>query len=170
MYGYVHVYANPTSPLGREWLSEIPFPTPFFPLIPPLDLDGGAAGRQSAQDGLDWLQAGLSEPKMASKMAQDSPTWLKIAHNLPPRGSKTASRRLQVVKEPPKETPERPNSFKNLRKSFFLASSLFRFRWASEASRWLQDGPRGPQEGPKRAPRRPQERPRAPQEGPKRPI
>ena len=35
----------------------------------------------------------------------------------------------------------------------FLASSPFRFRWASEASRWPQDGPRGPQEGPKRAPR-----------------
>ena len=49
----------------------------------------------------------------------------------------------------------------------FLASSPFRFRWASEASRWLQDGPRGPQEEPKRAPRGPQERPRAPQEGPK---
>ena len=22
---------NPTSPLGREWFREIPFPTPFFP-------------------------------------------------------------------------------------------------------------------------------------------
>ena len=117
MYGYVHVYANPTSPLGREWLSEIPFPTPFLPYPLPWTWTGGAAGRQSAQDGLDWLQAGLSEPKMASKMAQDSPTWLKIAHNLPPRGSKTASRRLQVVKEPPKETPERPKSLKHLKKN-----------------------------------------------------
>ena len=51
---------------------------------------------------------------MASKIAQDSPTWLKIAHNMPPRGSKTAPRRLQVAKEPPKEAPERPTSFNNL--------------------------------------------------------
>ena len=53
---------------------------------------------------------------MASKMAQDSPTWLKIAPNIPPRGPKTAPRRLQEAKEPPKEAPERPKSFKNLKK------------------------------------------------------
>ena len=53
---------------------------------------------------------------MASKIAQDNPTWLKIAHNMPPRGSKTASRRLQVAKEPPKESPERQTSFKNQKK------------------------------------------------------
>ena len=53
---------------------------------------------------------------MASKMAQDSPTWLKIANDMLPRGSKTASRRLQEAKEPPKEAPERPKSFKNLKK------------------------------------------------------
>ena len=106
---------------------------------------------------------------MASKMAQDSPTWLKIAHNLPPRGSKTASRRLQVVKEPPKETPERPNSFKNLRKSFFLASSLFRFRWASEASTWLKIAHNLPPRGSKTASRRLQEAKEPPKEAPERP-
>ena len=105
---------------------------------------------------------------MASKIAQDSPTCLKIAHNMPPRGSKTTLRRLQVAKEPPKEAPEKPKSFKHRRKSMFLAFSPFRFRGASEASRWLQDDPRDPQEGPKRVPRGAQERPRAPQERPKR--
>ena len=54
---------------------------------------------------------------MASKMAQDSPTWLKIANDMPPRGSKTALRRLHVAKEPPKEAPERPKSFKHLKKN-----------------------------------------------------
>ena len=52
---------------------------------------------------------------MTSKMAQDSPTWLKIANDMPPRSSKTALRRLQVVKEPHKEAPERPKSIKNLK-------------------------------------------------------
>ena len=112
---------------------------------------------------------------MASKIAQYSPTWLQLAHNMRPRGSNTAPRRLQVAKEPPKEAPERPTSFKHLGKPMLFAFSPFRFRWALEASRWLQDGPktaprasksapRGPQEGPKRAPRQPQERPRALQE------
>ena len=63
-----------------------------------------------------WLQEGLREPQMASKIAQDSPTWLKIAHSIPPRGFKIAPIRLQVAKEPPKEAPERPNSFQNLEK------------------------------------------------------
>ena len=53
---------------------------------------------------------------MASKIAQDNPTWFKIAPNIPPRGPKTAPRRLQVAKEPPKEAPERPKSFKCLKK------------------------------------------------------
>ena len=61
-----------------------------------------------------WLQEGLREPKMASKIAQDSPTWLKIAHNMPTRGPKTAPRRLQVAKEPPNEAPEKPKSSKHL--------------------------------------------------------
>ena len=50
----------------------------------------------------------------------------------------------------------------------FFAFSLFRLRWALEASRWPQDGPRRPQERPTGGPRRPHERPRAPQERPNR--
>ena len=79
---------------------------------------------------------------MASKIAQDSQTWFKIAPNIPPRGPKTAPRRLQVAKEPPKK------------------ASRGRFRWASEASRWFQDAPRGAQEGPQKAPRAPKSAPR----------
>ena len=77
---------------------------------------GGGARRQIVQDGPRWLQEGLREPKMASKIAQDSPTWLNIAHNMPSRGLKTAPRRLQVAKGPPKEDPEKPEPIKNLRK------------------------------------------------------
>ena len=51
---------------------------------------------------------------MASKIAQYSPKWLKIAPNMPTRGYKTTPRRLQVATEPPKDTPERPKSFTNL--------------------------------------------------------
>ena len=91
-------------------LDPSPYPLPWA-------WTGGAATRWGVQDGLRWLQEGLSEPKMTSKMAQDSPTWLKIANDMPPRGSKTASRRLQEAKEPPKEAPERPKSFKNLGKT-----------------------------------------------------
>ena len=105
---------------------------------------------------------------MASKIAQDSPTWLQLARNMPPRASGTAPRRPQVGKEPSKEALETPKSFKNIGKPMFFAFSPFRSRWALEASRWLQDGPRGPQEGARRAPRRPQERPGPPQELPKR--
>ena len=50
---------------------------------------------------------------MASNIAQDSPTWLSIAHNMPPTGYNTAQRRFQVVKEPPKEAPEMPKYFQN---------------------------------------------------------
>ena len=90
-------------------LDPSPYPLPWA-------WTAGFATRWSVQDGLRWLQEGLSEPKMTSKMAQDSPTWLMIAHSMPPRGSKTASRRLQEAKEPPKEAPERPKSFKHLKK------------------------------------------------------
>ena len=90
----------------RGCLDPSPYPLPWT-------WRGPVAGRWSAQDGPRWLQEGLREPKMASKIAQDSPTWLKIANDMPPRGSKTASRRLQEAKEPPKEAPEKPKSFKN---------------------------------------------------------
>ena len=142
------------TPCGRgRCLDPSPYPLPWT-------WRGPVAGRWSAQDGPRWLQEGLRALKMASKIAQDSPTWLQLAHNMRPRGSGTAPRRLQVVKEPSKEALERPKSFKNIgKKTMFFAFSLFRFRWALEASRWPQDGPREPQEGPKRAPRL-QERPK----------
>ena len=51
--------------------------------------------------------------KMASKIARDSPTWPKIAHNIPPRGFNIAPRLLQVATEPPRDTPEMPKTFQN---------------------------------------------------------
>ena len=51
---------------------------------------------------------------MASKIAQDSPTWIKIAHNMPPRGSKTAQRRLEVARKLFNDASEKPKS-SNLR-------------------------------------------------------
>ena len=167
---------NPTSPFGREWFSSLIFPS-SNPLLPlrggvypspyplPWTWRGPVAGRWSAQDGPRWLQEGLRALKMASKIAQDSPTWLQLAHNMRPRGSSTAPRRLQVVKEPPKEVLERPKSFKHIGKpKFVLPPRLF----ASDGPLRPQDGPKMAQYGPKRGPRRPQERPRAPQERPKR--
>ena len=99
-------------------LDPSPYPLPWT-------WRGPVAGRWSAQDGPRWLQEGLREPKMASKMAQDSSTWLKIANDMLTRGSKTASRRLQEAKEPPKEAPERPKSFKNLEKNHVFGLLAF---------------------------------------------
>ena len=53
----------------------------------------------STQDGPRRLQERLGEPKMSSKMAQDSLRYLKIDMKRPaPRGPKTAPRRLQEAK------------------------------------------------------------------------
>ena len=79
-----------------------PSPNPL-----PWTWTGGAARRQIVQDGLRRLQEGLRKTKMASKIAQDSPTRLTIVNDMPPRSSKTALRRLQEAKEPRKEAPER---------------------------------------------------------------
>ena len=106
---------------------------------------------------------------MASKIAQDSPTWLQLAHNMPPRVSSTAPKTAPSGQGASHGGPrEAKIPQKTLDTSMCFAFSPFRFRRALEASRSLQDGPRRPQERPRRAPRRPQERPRAPQEGPKR--
>ena len=97
---------------------------------------------------------------MTSKMAQDSPTWLKIANDMPPRGSKTASRRLQEAKEPPKEAPKRQKSFQNLKKMYvfcLLAYSLpMAFRGLKMAPRW----PKISQDSLRHASKRPQDGPR----------
>eukprot|EP00959_Pyramimonas_sp_CCMP1952_P460796 9480480-Pyramimonas_sp.AAC.1 len=99
---------------------------------------------------------------MASKIAEDSPTWQNIACNRPPRGFKIPPRRLQEAKRPPNdalgEANKGPETISDL--CFCLPHRFF----ASEASRWLRDGPRDPREGSKRGPRRPQERPGPPQE------
>ena len=97
---------------------------------------------------------------MASKIAQDSPTWFKIVFKQLPRALKIAPRRLQAPSGPPKEAPKKPKSFKKQCVfSMFFAFPPFHVRWALEASRWLQDGPRGPQDGPKSAQERPKRAP-----------
>ncbi len=63
-----------------------------------------------------WPQEGLREPKMAFKIARDSPTWLEIANSMRPRGPKRATRRSQVFLETSQDLPEKPKSFKNLKK------------------------------------------------------
>ena len=146
----------PSSPSGRG----LPLPLP-----PPLDLDGGF---REALERPMWLQEGLREP-MASKIAQDSPTLLKIANNMPPSSPKRATRRSQVLLETPQDLPEKPKSFKNLKENqWFLPSRPF----ASDALLRPQDGPRELQEGPKRppnmAPRPFKIAPRGAQERPKR--
>ena len=77
-----HWPVNPTSPLGAGGLTISFFPLPKtllplrggvcpYPCPLPWAWTGGAAGRWSVQDGPRWLQEGLREPKMISKMAQD---------------------------------------------------------------------------------------------------
>ena len=118
---------NPTSPLGREWFSShslpsnphLPhrgggYPSPY-PL--PWTWRGRSARCQTVLFGPRWLPEGLRALNIASKIGQDSPTWLQLAHNMPPRGSNTAPRRLQVAKEPPKEAPERSKSIKHLKRN-----------------------------------------------------
>ena len=72
-----------------------------------------------------------------------------IAHNMPPRGSNTAPRRLQVAKEPPKEAPERPKPFKHIKKINVFGLLPFSLPMLLRP----QDGPKMAQEGPKRIPR-----------------
>ena len=84
-----------------------------------------------------------------------------------PRGPGTAPKRLQVAKEPPKEAPERPKSFKNFelwKINVLLPSRLF----ASDGLLRPQEGSKMAQEGgPKRGPRLPQDGPKSAQERPK---
>ena len=95
----------------------------LYPL--PWAWTGGAARGWSAQDCPRWLQEGLRELKMASKIGQYSPTWLQLAHNMPPTGPNTASRRLLVAKEPPKEAPEKPKTFKHIGKIYVFCFIVF---------------------------------------------
>ena len=114
--------ANPTSPLGAGGLGRFLFQPPAFPCSgglpppPPCVWTGFPAMCQRVLFGPRWLQEGLRERKMASKMAQDSGRRVKIASDTRPRGLKTAPRRFQVPSEASKDPPKRPKSFKNLKK------------------------------------------------------
>ena len=134
----------------------------------------GAARWQMVLFGPRWLQEGLRERKMASRMAEDSDRWVKIASDTRPRGIKTAPRRFQVPAEPSKDLPKTPKCFQYLKKinvfrllAFSLPMGLGSLKMAP---RWPKRSPRGAQEGPKRAPRAPKSAPRAAQEGPKTPF
>eukprot|EP00959_Pyramimonas_sp_CCMP1952_P311205 6512883-Pyramimonas_sp.AAC.1 len=67
---------NPTSPLGAGGLGRFPFQPPASPV----------------HDGPRWLQEGLRERKMASKLAQGSGRRVNIASDTHPRGLKAAPR------------------------------------------------------------------------------
>ena len=168
--------SNPTSPLGRRWSRAFPFPTSLVSLFgrftspspPPWVWTGSPARCQRVLFGPRWLQEGLRERKMASKMAQDSSRWLKIASDTHPRGLETAPRRIQVPFEPSTAPSKMPKSFKSLGKINVLVILAFSlpmgFGILKMAPSWPKRAPRGAQEGP----RRPQERPRTLQERPKR--
>ena len=136
----------------RGCLAPSPYPHPWT-------WRGPVAGRWSAQDGPRWLQEGLRALKMASKIAQDSPTWLQLAHNMRPRGPSTAPIRLQVAKRLSKEALEKPESFKHIKNNVFrlLAFSLPGLKMAL---RWPKTAPKEAQEWPKTAPRAPKSAPR----------
>ena len=135
-------------------LDPSPYPLPWA-------WTGPVARGWSVQDGPGWLQEGLREPKMASKMAQDTPRSLKMAPNM----LQEVSRSLQDGSKWARSLPNRPPRRPNPSKTMVLAFSPVRFRWLSEASRWLQEGPRGAPDGPKSAPRGPQEATLGAQEG-----
>eukprot|EP00959_Pyramimonas_sp_CCMP1952_P339750 7115340-Pyramimonas_sp.AAC.1 len=79
---------------------------------------------------------------MASMMAQDSGIWVKIASDTRPRGLQTAPDGFKCPGRPPRTLSRGQNHSKNEGKSMLFVFSLFRRRWALEASRWPQDGPR----------------------------
>ena len=134
------------------------------PILPPLGLDGAPRDRFERPRWLKMAPRGAPSRKMASKMAQDTSRWVKIASDIPPRGPKTAPRRIQVPFEPSTAPSKMPKPFKSLREiNVFgiLAFSLpMGFGSLKMAPRWPKRAPRGAQEGP----RRPQDRPRGAQE------
>ena len=125
----------------RKAMLRNPASDPISEYPSPLTWTRGFAGSWSVQDGPRRLQEGLREPKMTSKMAQDSASSLKMA-----------SKMLQDAPRPPQDGPKWPkssqwspqrgqNPSKTYRKSMLFAFSPFHFRWPSEASRQLQEGP-----------------------------
>ena len=111
---------------------------------------------------------------MSSNMVRNSPIWLNIASDIPPRGPKTAPRRFQVPAEPSKDPSERPEWLQNLKKINVFGLLAFSLPMGcgsvKMAPRWPKRAPRGAQEGPERAPREPKSAPRPPREGPPTPF
>ena len=139
-----------------------------LPLPPTLGLGGAPRDRLERPRWLKMAPRGAPSRKMASKMAQDTSIWVKIASDIPPRGPKTAPRRIQVPFEPSTAPSKMPKPVKCLGEVNVLGILAFSlpmgFGILKMAPRWPKRAPRGAQEGP----RRPQERPRTLQERPKR--
>eukprot|EP00959_Pyramimonas_sp_CCMP1952_P472136 9499557-Pyramimonas_sp.AAC.1 len=101
-----------TFPLGVGGLTNVVFsrsatpPAPArgrvcpSPIAPPLGLGGWVTGAPEPPRWPKAAKEGLRDPKMASKMAQGSSRWLKIASDILPKGPKPVPRRLQVPADP----------------------------------------------------------------------
>ena len=129
---------------GRRTAS---LPTPFL-----LWGEGFTSPHLPPPPGPRRRQEGLGESYMASKMTQDGSRCLSAASNMLQEASRAhpdGSKWLKSFRRrPPRgQPPSKTNGI-----SMIVASSPFRFRWASEAWTWPEKGPRQPQEGPKRAP------------------
>ena len=116
-----------------------------------------------------FLNNGLRELKITSRIAEDSLRNVKIALNTLTGGIQTSSIWLQEPFEPPKTPPREAKILKIpcknqciLLSGFFALNGLLRLNMAP---RWPK---REPQDGPQRGPRRVQERSRAPQARPRR--
>ena len=119
----------------RGGLDPSPYPLPWT-------WTGGAASGQSAQDGPRWLQEGLGEPKMTSKMAQDSPRCLKMASKMLQEAPRPLQDGSKWPRSLPKEAPKRPISFNNQKKPNVFCLLAFSL---SMAFRGLKMSPRGHQ-------------------------
>ena len=92
---------------GGVYLSPYPLPWTWT---------GGAASHQTVLFLSRWLQEGVRCSRMAPKMPQYSTRSLKMTSIMPPRGTKRATRRFQVLLDTPQDLPEKPKSFKNQKK------------------------------------------------------
>ena len=147
---------SPASPLGVGGLERCFFHLPLFPFgegfpLPPYPLSWTWTGRFARCEGVlfgsRWLQEGLREPKMTSKMAQDSRRWLKLASDVleeVPRPLQDVSRWPQIL---PQEAAKMRKSLKHLKRInefCLLAYSLSSvFRGFKAAPRWPKRAPKG---------------------------
>ena len=162
--------SNPTSPLVVGGLRSFLFQPPSspsgrglpLPLPPPLDLDGAFRER------LGWLQERLGEPKMSSKMAQDSLICLNMAPKIVQEAPRPLLDSTNRPNSSPRSPPTRPKSSKSLRNTNEFRLLAFSLPMAIRCLKMAPRGPRAPtgaQESPKTAPGAPTSAPRAPQEG-----